>query len=222
MMKYSYKGDKYSSHSRIIEIVRKSGKKLKILDVGCASGYIGKELGKDYYLIGIEEDRKSARIANKFYNKLFIIDIEKEDFRTEDEFDIIILGDVLEHLKDPLGVLIKMKKFLKAGGQIIISLPNIAFIFFRVSLLFGNFDYMDKGPMDKGHLRFFTLKTSNKLVRDAGLRIENIYFIPIPLPLIFSFVSEGNIFYLVHIINNLITQLWKKMFTYQFVIVASK
>gem|GEM_PF-5676661 len=41
-------------------------------------------------------------------------------------FDVIVFADVLEHLKKPEEVLIKMKRFLKDDGFMVISLPNIA------------------------------------------------------------------------------------------------
>ena len=68
----------------------------------------------------------------------------------------MVFGDVLEHLRDPLAVLMEFTESLKDDGVVIISLPNIANIYVRLNLLIGRFDYQDRGILDRTHIRFFT------------------------------------------------------------------
>ena len=68
----------------------------------------------------------------------------------------MLLLDVLEHLKSPETILDQCHDVLAAGGLAVISLPNVANITVRLSLLFGRFRYTDRGILDRTHLRFFT------------------------------------------------------------------
>ena len=94
------------------------------------------------------------------------------------KFDIILFADVLEHTPDPLSVLLFYLRFLKSGGRIVVSLPNIACRDRRLALLFGHFDYTDSGIMDRTHLRFFTFHTAQALLREAGLAICSVRHAP--------------------------------------------
>ena len=75
--------------------------------------------------------------------------IEDFDFPYKEEFDFILFADVLEHLKDPKIVLQRSLPALKRTGEIIVSVPNIANIVIRLSLLTGRFDYCDRGILDR-------------------------------------------------------------------------
>lgn len=145
--------------------------KLKVLEVGCACGATLlriKHFLKDVELYGIEINENSAEIARNIAN-VISVDVENNEIPFEDEFfDLIILPDVLEHLKDPWDVLVKLKKKLSKNGQIIASIPNIMHITVVDSLLKGRFDYEDAGILDKTHLRFFTLKTIEDMFRNIG------------------------------------------------------
>ena len=81
------------------------------------------------------------------------------NIKYEKYFDIIVFADILEHLKEPLEVLKRYKKYLKDDGYIIISIPNIANWKIRFKSLLGRFEYNEYGILDSGHLRFFNEKS---------------------------------------------------------------
>jgi 2-polyprenyl-3-methyl-5-hydroxy-6-metoxy-1,4-benzoquinol methylase len=84
-------------------------------------------------------------------------------------YDLILLLDVLEHLSDPTATLRNISKLLATGGQIIVSVPNIAHWSVSVPLLFQRrFDYQDAGILDRTHLKFFVEDTAVKLLNDAN------------------------------------------------------
>jgi len=68
--------------------------------------------------------------------------------------------------------------FLKPEGRIVVSMPNIASWDRRLALLFGHFDYADSGIMDRTHLRFFTFRTAQALLEEAGLVILAVRHAP--------------------------------------------
>ena len=140
--------------------------------------------------------------------------------RLSRKFDVIVLADVLEHLRQPLNVLIHLRDLLSSTGRFVISVPNVANIYVRLSLLFGRFEYADRGILDETHLRFFTLNSACALVQKAALRVKQIVVTPIPLPLVLPSTREGASCHFLHRANWAITQIWKRLFAYQMIIVA--
>lgn len=174
----NYELDRFtnSSHSVIFSLV---GDGAKVLDVGCANGFLAEKLKKEKQceVWGIEVDPELANQAKAFCKEVFAGDVEDLDIHyPADYFDAIIFGDILEHTKDPKEVIIRYKKHLKKDGKMIVSLPNIAFWSIRLNLLFGRFDYQEKGIMDRTHLRFFTIRSARELIWDCGLKILEIRY----------------------------------------------
>ena len=129
-------------------------------------------------------------------------------------------ADVLEHLRDPAAVLRRCIPALKESGKIIISVPNIANWIIRLGLLFGKFDYMDRGILDRTHLRFFTMRSLNQLMSEVSCEVLDA--IPTPLPgTTRSSVYREQIFQPLHEAHYALTRCWKTFFAYQFVIVAA-
>jgi len=171
--------DPFGSHNQIIKRINSNS---VILDVGCSNGAIGEALikNKNCKVYGIELFRKAAHQAlKKGYKKVIINDvdqIEKLPFPNE-FFDFIIFADILEHLIDPLKILKFFKKYLKKGGHIIISIPNVANWYSRLRLLFGQWEYGTAGLFERTHLRFFNFKTAKQLITDSGFKIEKIDYV---------------------------------------------
>lgn len=91
------------------------------------------------------------------------------------EFDLIIFGDVLEHLRDPLGTIVFCKTLLKRGGRIVASIPNLMNIEVMRYLLDGYFPYAEVGLLDKTHIHMFTYnEIIHMFVDQAGYTIENM------------------------------------------------
>ena len=93
------------------------------------------------------------------------------------KYDLIILGDILEHLKRPDLFLAGVNDHLAPGGMVIVSVPNIANYSIRLHLLLGEFRYTETGIMDRTHLRFFTWQSFFDLITQSGFAIEKRTFI---------------------------------------------
>ena len=220
MLKYSANPDRYGSHERILSLLQELPAGSSVLDVGSASGYFGERLaGKGYYVVGVEQDEAAASVAAAFYDEFIVADVEA-GLRLSRKFDVIVLADILEHLRQPLKVLVHLRDLLSSTGRFVISVPNVANIYVRLSLLFGRFEYADRGILDETHLRFFTLNSACALVQKAALRVKRIVVTPIPLPLVFPSTREGASCHFLHRANWLLTQMWKRLFAYQMIIVA--
>ena len=148
-----------------------------VLDVGCASGYLGELLAAQHCtVVGIEVDGGAARTARSSGAYLAVHEIDLDDATGElpsGPFDVILCGDVLEHLRDPELALGRLVQLVATTGQIIVSLPNVAHVSLRLQLLAGRFQYTERGILDRTHLHLYTYRRARALVERAGLRVEH-------------------------------------------------
>jgi len=174
--------NKNNSHTLIVEL---TGTNNLILEVGTSTGYLTKilqELGN--HIIGVEMDEEAADVASKYCDLMITGDVEEVDF---DEYigpasiDVVIFGDVLEHIKYPAAVLKKIKKYLKPQGYIVVSIPNVCHGDVLLNLLKGDFKYTSMGLLDETHLRFFGLKNVFDLLGGSGYSIAEIKTTRIPV-----------------------------------------
>ncbi|HEY4817109.1 MAG TPA: class I SAM-dependent methyltransferase [Candidatus Acidoferrum sp.] len=218
---YEFKAFKYSSHYWILKMLEPEKQRLRILDVGTASGYLGAILSdRGHSVVGIENDVATAEKAKAYYDSFQLADLESYDFPYQKEFDYILFADVLEHLRDPAAVLRRCLPALKESGKIIISVPNVANLLVRLSLLFGRFDYMDRGILDRTHLRFFTLRTLKRMLIEASCRVLCVVATPLPLQIVSPF-TDKKFFSPLHGALYILTRSWKTGLAYQFVVVAA-
>ena len=149
----------------------------RLLEIGCGEGVMARAAKEQYGIaevVGIEYNEQSANIASKRLDKAMCGNIETMDLPfAENYFDVIICGDVLEHLIDPWATLKKLSAYLRVGGVVIISIPNIAYWDVIRSIMRDGFEYQDLGIMDRTHLRFFTRSTIISLIHSAGLKVVN-------------------------------------------------
>src|SRR3954470_24112101 len=148
----------------------------RVLDVGCASGYLARELrSRGCTVVGIEPDTVNATQARTHCEAVIVGDFEQPEDRERlpAPFDYVLFGDVLEHLRDPWAALAGTHELLRPAGRVVVSIPNIAHWSARREILRGRFPYADHGLFDRTHLRFFTRETAHDLVASAGYVVEH-------------------------------------------------
>ena len=224
-MSYIYKGtDPFSSHNKIARlIVNHKTPIVNILDVGCNKGFIGqvlKENGWQGQISGLDKDKTYKKDVLKLkYKKFYEINLE-DKFKLEGKFDAIIIGDVLEHLVNPTHALKQLKTYLKPKGIFIISLPNIANFYIRLSLLLGKFDYTEKGILDIDHKYFYTQKTALTMLAKSTFKVKKVKPTPIPLPSVNRSFELGKPLFIFHAGLDLVTRFYPRFFAYQFIFVC--
>lgn len=158
-----------TSHAKMVELI---GSNKRVLDVGCSTGYLARVLNAlGNTVSGVEYDAAAAKEAEPDLVKLVVGDLEALDLVAEfgeSAFDVVVFGDVLEHLRDPMPVLRRARPLLAPGGSVVISVPNIAHGDVRLALLKGRFRYTKLGLLDETHTRFFTRENLDPFLRDAG------------------------------------------------------
>jgi 2-polyprenyl-3-methyl-5-hydroxy-6-metoxy-1,4-benzoquinol methylase len=176
------------SHRLVLDAVPAGA---RVLDVGCATGYLAAELTRRGCTVdGIEFDPAAAEQARAHCREVVVGDLEAPfthaavaQMLAGARPDIIICADVLEHLRDPWTVLAWLRSLLAPQGRTVISLPNIGHWTARRALVRGRFDYTDYGLFDRTHLRFFTRATAAELARRTGYAVLQERPAGAPLPL---------------------------------------
>jgi 2-polyprenyl-3-methyl-5-hydroxy-6-metoxy-1,4-benzoquinol methylase len=181
---YRLKDDPHSSHSVILARLG-DGRGRSALDVGAADGYLAERLtAQGWSVTALERDPELAARARGRCKEVVVADLASAAPLLHGPFDAIVYGDVLEHLSDPRAALLALDQTLAPGGTVIVSVPNVAHLWVRLSLLIGRFDYADRGILDRTHLRFFTRRTLVAFLREAGLTVGELTVTPVPLPLV--------------------------------------
>jgi len=214
---YQLKSDLHSSHAIILGRLGE-GRGRRALDVGAADGFLAELLTRQgWQVTALERDPAQAAKARGRCHEVIVADLDSAAPRLEGAFDAIVYGDVLEHLSDPLPVLVALNRSLAPGGRVIVSVPNVAHLWVRLSLLLGRWDYGDRGILDRTHLRFFTRRSFLRFLGDAGLDIEELVATPVPLPQVVPPRFHGGLLDAVHGLSAGAARIWKGGLGYQLV-----
>jgi 2-polyprenyl-3-methyl-5-hydroxy-6-metoxy-1,4-benzoquinol methylase len=215
--RYQLKDDPYSSHSLILSLLGK-GDGRRALDVGAADGFLTERLTAcGWTVTALERDPVQAERIRGKCRDVIVADLADGGFPLSGPFDAIVYGDVLEHLNDPLPPFVSVNQHLARGGVIVVSVPNVAHLWVRLSLLAGRFDYADRGILDRTHVRFFTRRTFLAFLAEAGLAVEALHVTPVPLPLVVPRRLHGTWLRGVHALSALAARGWSGGLAYQFV-----
>ena len=179
---YEPKLDYVSPHSAALEIVPAGA---RVLDLGCAGGYVGAMLRR----------QRSCRVTGVDKCPLgpgveldtFVLHDLNEGFPpvSAEDYDYVLLLDVMEHLASPEVFIEHVRQAVKLTPKtkLLASTANIGFFVNRLALLFGQFNYGKRGILDLTHTRLFTFGSFRRLFEQGGFRVVATRGIPGPFPL---------------------------------------
>jgi len=217
---YQFKDFEGSSHRILISLIRKSGAKGRLLDLGPANGELCAAVRDQFSRTTCVEVNEDCLAALRLqFDEVVIANLETMP-ELPRGFDVVVMADVLEHLHDQRHVLDEVRRSMRPGGRLFISVPNIANLTIRLGLLFGFFVYRERGILDETHVRFYTLSTIRAAIENAGFEVEKIRGSSIPLRLIVGKLVPGRPLRFAEWALARITQTWKALFAYQFILVA--
>ena len=218
--RYVLKPDPHSSHSVILRWLG-DGRGRRLLDVGAADGLLSRQLtARGWRVTAIEGDPALAQAGAAHCERMITVNLGRWVPDPGGPFDVIVYADVLEHLADPLRVLVELNHSLRDDGSIVISVPNIAHFYIRLLLLFGRFDYIDRGILDHTHLRFFTERSLLAMLADAGLSVSRFTATPAPLYQVLPARWHKRWLAATHAINAVIARNARRLMGYQFIVQA--
>jgi 2-polyprenyl-3-methyl-5-hydroxy-6-metoxy-1,4-benzoquinol methylase len=168
-------------HARLLDLV---GAGKRVLDVGCSSGYLARPLvERGCTVVGIERDPDAAEAARDVCTEVLVGDVEVMALPFEsNSFDVILCGDLIEHLRQPEQFLVHVHRCLRGNGRLVLSTPNVANWTMRLSLLGGRWHYTERGSLDRTHLHLFTRKSLVEMLDRAGYRVLELDFtVPVPI-----------------------------------------
>ena len=217
---YQLKADPYSSHAVILSRLGE-GRGRRALDVGAADGFLSELMTQQGWTVtALERDPAQAARAQGKCQEVVVADLDQAAPKLSGPFDAIVYGDVLEHLGDPLPVLMALNRSLATGGVVIVSVPNVAHLWIRLSLLLGRWEYADRGILDRTHQRFFTRRSFREFLAQAGLAVMELVATPVPLPLVVPARFHGAGLRATHALSALAARAWPGGLAYQLVAVC--
>jgi len=211
--------DPRSSHQQISRLVR-SLNQSPVLDVGAAQGMLAQSLeGSGIILDAVEANPEWAQLARPHYHQVFAAPIEAAPL-PEKTYKVIVCADVLEHTVQPVEVLQQLRRSAADDATFIISVPNVAHLAVRLMLLFGRFPKMERGPLDRTHLHFFTKDTARALLEQAGLRVQRFSATGVPLDELWK-NGEGKILFRAMIkMQHAAISIAPRLFGFQWIMIA--
>ena len=221
---YVLKTDSHSSHSQVARWIlsrcalEDRGPKRVILDVGCAGGFLGHLLPESKYaLFGVDIDERAMTRLPPIYTARYVADIEDWSGNgLPARPDVIVFADVLEHTRRPAEALRRiLSNALDPGTRVVISVPNVAHLYVRASLLMGRFQYAERGILDQSHLRFFTYRSALELCSSCDVRVDELAVTPVPLPLVHPVFGPGNALAVVHVASARLASAFPNLLGYQ-------
>ena len=219
---YTFKDFEGSSHRILIDLIsRFSNGANTLLDLGAAGGELGEALRRRFKrTIGFEFDVDRIGDLRRHFDQAVIADLESIR-RLPTSAEAIVLADILEHLRDPRSLMQCVREALAPEGHVFISVPNIANVTVRIGLLFGIFEYRERGILDSSHLRFYTMRAIKREIESAGFRIVAIRGSSVPVRLILPRAPEFFL-RLCERILTIVTRIWRGLFAYQIIVVARR
>ena len=182
-------------YSLIVDLITKEisrrGRK-KILDIGCGDGSFIIRFKKYCEVFGVDISRRAIKIAKEAGIDAYKVDVSCEKLPFEDEyFDIVYIGEVIEHLINPDFAINEAARVIKSNGFLVLSTPNLACWLNRLLLLLGmqplfsevstirNFGRLGRsGSFPVGHLRLFTYEALKEFLTYYRFRIVNVVGAP--------------------------------------------
>ena len=164
------------SHTKLLNLIQP---KQRVLEIGCATGYMTRYMKEvlNCRVVAVEADEAAARKAEAFCETMIVGDVETmalDNHLAGQQFDVILLADVVEHLKDPQALIRQIKPRLHDAGCLLMSVPNGAHGSLALEVLDGRWQYRETGLLDRTHLHFFDKDSLASFLEPAGLFIAQL------------------------------------------------
>jgi SAM-dependent methyltransferase len=214
---YTLKRSSTGSHMQIVDAIRPGS---RVLDLGCSQGLLARPLRQRDVLVTGVDSRPPTGLAEELtaYHQR---DLEEPlELPVGRVFDYVVISDVIEHLRNRNQLLRGARRFLVEGGRLIISTPNVALWFYRLSLLAGRFEYGPRGVLDESHVHLYTRATFRREVERAGYHVVNERVTALPFEVVFQSTGRSRLVRSLSRAYHRLARLWPSLFAYQHILEA--
>ncbi|MFL6144091.1 MAG: glycosyltransferase [Labedaea sp.] len=212
---YMFKEGDGSSHAVILEMLAGT-QSAKVLDIGCSGGQLAERVrAAGHHVTGVDYlDIPGVRERTDVFVQADL----SRGIPTEigSGFDIVIAGDIIEHLPRPAQTLREILRLLRPGGELLLSVPNFGHWYPRSRVVLGMFGYDRRGILDDTHLRFFTRSTLHRMVKACGFDVVEERATGLPLGVVSE--ADGRKLKLIREIDTRLVRARTTLFGYQFIL----
>lgn len=214
---YAIKRSPYSSHFYAARLV---GTGQSVLELSCGDGAFGHELiAAGNRVVGVDSESSPPEWVG--YDGAIRSDLERGlPNLGGQKFSRVLAFDTVEHLRDAKPLLRDIRQVISERGTLIVSVPNVANLTVRLGLLFGRFEYGDRGILDWSHLRFFTKRSAIKLLQENGYRVLAEHYTIVPLERLVPMPPQNAFMRVMSQVLRVATRLMPGWLAYEIVLVA--
>ncbi|MCP5059380.1 MAG: glycosyltransferase [bacterium] len=206
----------YSAHRMAAEALRELSPDT-VLDLGCGAAVVaGAATAMGAEVTGVDREKPAPGRLQRFLKADLNDPLPFDPF----EYDAVLLLDILEELEDPEGFLLALRnksRVLRPGAvgpAMLVATPNVAFLSNRIALLFGRFNYGDRGILDIAHKRLMNRASLLRMLRDCGYEIEWVRGVSIP----WEAVIGGKFGRFLESASELLARFWQTLFGFQLLV----
>ena len=207
---YALKDSLDGSHRAMLDWMERPP--ARVLDLGCSSGLLSQELrALGHYVVGV--DVLTYPEVKERTDEFYEADLDHGlPAGLPSDFDVIICGDLLEHIRRPDVLLAELASVVAPRGHLIASVPNFGHWYPRTRTAIGRFDYDQRGILDEDHVRFFTRRSFLRLCDRSGWELVRSRTTGVPLELL----TGGRLVRAAGNVERGARTVWPTMFAYQF------
>jgi glycosyltransferase involved in cell wall biosynthesis len=206
------------SHGVLLEWLRRH-EPTRVLDAGCFDGRFAalvRELGHHVTGVDVVKHDGIGERVDAFVEADLNAPLPDS---LPGDFGVVVAGDILEHVVEPHLLLADLVAQLRPGGELLVSVPNFGHWYPRARVAVGKFDYDQRGPLDRGHVRFFTRMSIERLLNDAGLKILERRTVGTPIDSVVDRPTDsrgGRLVRAATRTDQALVRAWPRLFGYQF------
>ena len=142
----------------------------RVLDLGCRDGALTEAYAAGNHVVGVDADREALVEAAKRGLETHWADLDQPLELDDESFDVVVAGELLEHLRDPHRLVAEIRRVLRPGGTFVASVPNAYRLKGRLRFLAG------RAPeSDPTHLQMFSPSDVQQLL--DGFDDRRVHFI---------------------------------------------
>jgi methionine biosynthesis protein MetW len=142
----------------------------RVLDLGCRDGALTQAYLDGNEVVGVDADQEALAEAARLGIETHWADLDQPLDLDDQSFDVVVAGELLEHLRDPRRLVGEVRRVLRSGGTFVASVPNAYRLKGRLLFLFGR-----PPENDPTHLQMFSAADVRALL--AGFDDSQLHFV---------------------------------------------